>query len=72
MHGRDLNERLVTRVLETLAAQRISQGELARRAGMSHMAVNRRLRGEVPMNLDEVEQFAEALEIPAERLLIAS
>lgn len=52
--------------------QDVSGVELARRVGMTQPSMSRRLRGRIPITLDEIEQFAEALEVPVERLLSAS
>lgn len=52
-----------------LGRQRRSASWLARQTGMGQTAVSRRLIGEVPIDLDDIELFAEALNVPVARFL---
>lgn len=69
---RSTNNNVTARIRAEIAARRVSRSELARRTGMSATAMHRRLSGEVSMSLDEIDEIAEALEVPAEQLLSAS
>lgn len=46
-----------------------SQTSLARDMGVSQMWLNRRLRGEVALSVDDLAAIAQALQMPVERLL---
>jgi transcriptional regulator with XRE-family HTH domain len=72
MQGTDLNAVVTMRVRTELRLQGVTQHELARRIGMSRMAVSRRLNEEVAFNLHDVDGIARALDVPAERLLSAA
>lgn len=47
-----------------MARQRITQTALAERLGWVQQRLSRRLTGEVPMRLDELQQIADALRAP--------
>lgn len=66
-----MNDHVVAKVRAELAYRRVSRSELARRTGISPTSMARRLSGEVVLNLEEVEEIADALEVPPERLLSA-
>ena len=57
-------ERTAAAVRAELARRRISGRELARRLGWSAPTMWRRLRGDVPLTIDELEAIAEFLEVP--------
>ena len=50
--------------------QRIRQTTLGQRIGCSQQAVSRRIRGEVPFNVGELEIIAHLLDIPASVFLV--
>lgn len=52
-----------------MARQRVSQLELARRLGFSQSKVSRRLSGDFPITVDELESFARVLGITVADLL---
>jgi transcriptional regulator with XRE-family HTH domain len=47
-----------------MARQELTAGQLAARLGVSDMWVSRRLRGLTPIAVDELEQIANALNLP--------
>lgn len=69
MSTETLRNRVATEVRAELGRQRRSQSWLARQAGMGQTAVSRRLIGEVPMDLDELERFSSILNVPISRFL---
>lgn len=52
-----------------LARRRISQAQFARTFGMNGQWVWRRLSGETPMTLDDLDMFASLLDLDAAELL---
>jgi len=52
-----------------MARQRLSQMQLAERCKRSQPWLSRRLAGEVPLTLDDLDVIAVALGVPAIRLL---
>lgn len=52
-----------------IARQQLSLADLARRAGMTSTALGRRLRGEVPLTLADVDALAAALHVQPVYLL---
>jgi transcriptional regulator with XRE-family HTH domain len=64
-----LRHRVAGEVRAELARQRRSASWLAREAGMGQTAVSRRLIGEVPMDLDDLERFAAVLNVPLTNFL---
>jgi transcriptional regulator with XRE-family HTH domain len=64
-----LRHRVASEVRAELARQRRSASWLARQTGMGQTAVSRRLIGEVPMDLDDLERFASTLEVPLSRFI---
>lgn len=50
----------------------LKQAQLAERMGVSEMWVSRRLRGAQPIDLNDLQRFAEALNVPVTTLLPAS
>lgn len=64
-----LRHRVASEVRAELARQRRSASWLARETGMGQTAVSRRLIGEVPMDLDDLERFAATLDVSLSRFL---
>ncbi len=58
-----LGQRLAAEIRAEMARQMITQSELARRLGVIDMWLSRRLRGQQPLNVDELERIAEQLGI---------
>jgi transcriptional regulator with XRE-family HTH domain len=56
-------------VRRLLWLKHMSQAELARRSGLSVDAVSRLFRGQRRLNVNELDAFAKALEVPKEALL---
>jgi transcriptional regulator with XRE-family HTH domain len=59
-----LRHRVAGEVRAELARQRRSASWLARETDMGQTAVSRRLIGDVPLDLDDLERFAAALNVP--------
>ena len=64
-----LTEQVAEEIRALLARRRISGRELARRMGASHSWVNFRLTGAQPMTLDDLQRFAEFLNVEVTDLL---
>jgi transcriptional regulator with XRE-family HTH domain len=60
------------RIREILDRKNITQAELARRLDTTPATVSRKLKGERGMTLEELFDFAEALEVPAFQLVAGS
>lgn len=60
------------RIREILEIQDITQAELARRLDTTPASVSRKLAGERGMTLEELFEYARALEVPAWRLVAGS
>lgn len=54
---------VATRVKAEARLQRISQAELGRAAGLTQVAISRRLTGDVAISVTEAELFARALNV---------
>jgi len=52
-----------------MARRLVSQSDLARELGLSQMAVSRRLRGDIPFDVDEIARAAVYLEVPLSVLM---
>lgn len=65
-----LNQRVTKEIRAEMARQRISQMALGAYLGRNQPYVSSRLTGKTPLTLHEVEEFAEALRVPVDRLLI--
>ena len=52
-----------------MGRQDLRAADLARTLGVSHLWVSRRMRGVVPMTLDDVATLAGALGVPVEQLI---
>lgn len=62
-------QRVAANLRAEIARQRISQTTLAEHLGLSQGGVSRRLLGQVPIDVDELDQFAEVLGVSARDLL---
>lgn len=58
-----INETAIREIRAEMARQRISQAQLAQALGWSAFQVSRRLRGQTPVSLDELEAIAGALQV---------
>lgn len=64
-----LTEQVAEEIRALLARRRLSGRELARRMGASASWVNFRLTGSVEIGLNDLERFADALEVDAHDLM---
>lgn len=64
-----LRERAAEELRAVLARRRMSGAELARRTGMKQPYLSRRMTGEVPFDLDDLEIIARELEVSVTQLL---
>lgn len=64
-----LNKRVTRIIRAEMGARRLSQSWLGRMIGKSQNGISRRLNGEQPLTLNEVEEIAQALNVPLERLI---
>lgn len=64
-----LRELTAEEIRVLLARRRISAAELARRAGMKQSTLARRMTGEMPFDLDELETIADVLGVPVHDLI---
>lgn len=64
-----VTERVAANVRAEMARQRKTQSALATALGRSQMFLSRRLGGQTPFDLDELDRIAAILDIPIERLL---
>ena len=64
-----LSELVAERLRAEMAIQQIKASELAKRLGVSHMYVTRRMTSETSIDLRELEAIAGALNISPARLL---
>ncbi len=65
------SERVATEVRAEMGRQRKSGSWLARALNQSQSAVQRRLQGEHPFDLDELSAVAAALDVPISEFFIA-
>jgi transcriptional regulator with XRE-family HTH domain len=65
-----LNQRVTKEIRAEMARQRISQTALAEYLGRNQTYVSYRLTGKTPLTLTEVEEFADALRVQVDRLLL--
>jgi transcriptional regulator with XRE-family HTH domain len=63
---------VASEVRAELGRQRISGSALAKSLGMSQAGISRRLRGEVPFDVDELSAIAALLNVPLSALLTGS
>jgi transcriptional regulator with XRE-family HTH domain len=64
-----LSERAAEEIRALLGRRRMSGRELARRLGASPSWVNFRLTGSQPISLDDLQRFADVLDVPVTDLL---
>lgn len=64
-----LNELVAGEVRAALGRRRWRQSHLAARLGVNEMWVSRRLRGAQPIDLDDLQRIAEALEVSVTDLI---
>lgn len=62
-------ERIGVEIRVAMLRRGLSQTELAERVGMSQAALSRRLSGEVPLDVDQLDAIAKALETTPASLL---
>ena len=55
-----------------MATKRVTQAEAAAALGISQTAISRRLRGEIPFNVTELDALSKLLGVPVVRLWAAS
>lgn len=63
------NDRVTRAIRAEMGARRLSQTWLGRMIGKSQNGISRRLSGDKPLTLDEVEEIARALNVPLDRLI---
>ena len=68
-HAVALQDLVAEEVRAQLARHRVSARRLALRTGWSPMYVSRRLSGQLPFSIADLEHVAEVLVIPVTRLL---
>lgn len=59
-----ITETAIREIRAEMARQRITQAQLAHRLGWSAFQVSRRLRGQTPLSLRDLEAIATALAVP--------
>jgi transcriptional regulator with XRE-family HTH domain len=64
-----LAERAALEIRAEIGRQQRSSASLARELGWSKMYLSRRLSGEMPLNLVDVERIADALHVPIRQLM---
>lgn len=64
-----LRQRTAEEIRVLLARKRMSAAELARRTGLKQSTLARRMTGEIPFDLDDLEVIAGALEVDVTELL---
>ncbi|WP_169923732.1 helix-turn-helix domain-containing protein [Propionicimonas paludicola] len=62
-------QRTAAHVRGLIASRNLSRAEVAAAIGMSEAAFGRRVRGQIPFNVDEVEKLAILFGVPASRFL---
>jgi transcriptional regulator with XRE-family HTH domain len=65
-------ERVARRVWELTKASRINQATLARVLNTTQQTVSRKLHGEIPFRLEELDAVADALNVEPETLVTRS
>lgn len=63
------SQKTAANVRAEMARKRVSQRDMARHLGCSHTTMQRRLSGEVALDIDELGAIAAALDIPLSALL---
>ncbi len=62
-------DRVAANIRAEIARQRLSQSTVAGAVAMSPAALSQRLTGKTPIDVNELERLAVALNVPAESLL---
>lgn len=65
----NLSEKISSEVRAELARQRLSQAEVATAMGRSQAYLSRRLSGETPFDVDDLDRLTEILGVPVTALL---
>ena len=68
-HEETLSQRAARRLRGCLAENRISQTDLARVLHMPQQKVSRKVNGQTPLTLDEIQVVSDALGVPLEAVL---
>lgn len=68
----DLTDRVITELRIAFARERIPQAEVARRLGKNYDWITRRMAGETPITLDDLEQITGVVGIDLAELLAAA
>ena len=69
LSGKTLSERTAEEIRALLGRRRMSESALARAMGVSQAYIWRRLSGEIPMDLNDLEKVSRALTVPLSALL---
>lgn len=64
-------QRTAANIRKEMESKKVGQIALADLVGMSQSALSRRLLGQVPFDISEIEQIASALRVPVQRLIAA-
>lgn len=64
-----LTDRVHERIRVSLAKKNLKQTDLAQRLGWSETMISRRIRGLIPISTDDLDEIAQALEIPVDELV---
>lgn len=64
-------QRTAANIRKEMESKKVGQIALADLVGMSQSALSRRLLGQVPFDISEIEQIASALRVPIQRLIAA-
>lgn len=71
-HKRRLTEDVAGNVRAEMARRRIGQPQIAQALGLSQASVSRRLMGQTPIDVNELEVIAQVLDVPISTLLPAT
>lgn len=63
------SERIASNVRAEMARRRITQTEIAKKAGIPQSGLSRRLVGSTPFTVNEIERIAEVLDIQVNELI---
>jgi transcriptional regulator with XRE-family HTH domain len=61
--------RVAASVRAELARKKITQGQLADALGMTQPAISRRVSGQLPFDVDEIQRIAEFLSVPVTQFM---
>jgi transcriptional regulator with XRE-family HTH domain len=68
-HSGALRNRVAAEIRAEMARQNLSQMQVAARLGQGQPWVSRRIKGNASLDLDDLEAFAAALNVPTHSLL---